>query len=111
MFARIKILALLGIASLLAAAPVSAMQAANSATEAPDTSLQPPAAAPTIPKRDKTDKTDLNDRHCETITVPGSRLAKKRVCGTRAEWRDHQLQDRQATEKIQVGPCVRGAGC
>ena len=94
MFARMTVLAVFGAVGLLAVGPVSAMQ--------------PPAAAPASPKKGKT---DLEQRRCETITMPGSRLAKKRVCATEAEWRDYQLQDRQATEKIQVGPCVKGAGC
>jgi hypothetical protein len=38
--------------------------------------------------------------------ITGSRLAKKRFCGTRAEWADKRLQDRQAIERIQTSPCV-----
>ena len=56
---------------------------------------------------------DQNEKVCENITVVGSRLAKKRVCATRAEWADRKLQDRQAVEKIQTSPCVlqtTGAG-
>ena len=49
---------------------------------------------------------DPNEKLCENITVVGSRLAKKRVCGTRAEWADRKLQDRQAVEKAQTSPCM-----
>ena len=41
----------------------------------------------------------------------GSRLAKKRFGGSRAEWADRRREDRQVTEKTQTGPCVRRAGC
>jgi hypothetical protein len=54
---------------------------------------------------------DPNEKVCETITMIGSRLAKRRFCGTRAEWADRRRQDRQAIEKAQVGVCVKRAGC
>ena len=54
---------------------------------------------------------DPNERICETITMIGSRLARKRFCGTRAEWAERRREDRQAIEKAQVGPCVKRAGC
>ena len=56
---------------------------------------------------------DPNEKVCENITAIGSRLSKKRVCATRAEWADRKLQDRQAVEKAQTSPCVlqsTGAG-
>lgn len=49
---------------------------------------------------------DPNEKVCENITAIGSRLSKKRVCGTRAEWADRKLQDRQAVEKAQTSPCM-----
>ena len=49
---------------------------------------------------------DPNEKICEDIVVTGSRLAKKRVCATRAEWADRKLQDRQAVEKAQTSPCM-----
>jgi hypothetical protein len=49
---------------------------------------------------------DPNQKVCENITLVGSRLAKKRVCATRAEWADRKLQDRQAVEKAQTSPCM-----
>jgi hypothetical protein len=51
---------------------------------------------------------DQNERVCESLTMVGSRLAKKRVCATRAEWEDRKRQDRQAVDQMQkqiVGPC------
>ena len=88
--------------------PMLAVTAAGLFCASPALALQlPPVSA----EKPKTKQAKLMERRCEVITMPGSRLAKKKICATEAEWRDYQLQDRQATEKIQVGPCVRGAGC
>ena len=54
---------------------------------------------------------DPNERICETIKPIGSRLATKRFCGTRAEWADRKLQEKQELERAQLNPCVRRAGC
>jgi hypothetical protein len=43
---------------------------------------------------------------CEKITVTGSRLSTKRICGTRAEWAERRLRDRQEVERAQLSPCV-----
>ena len=51
---------------------------------------------------------DPNEKICESIPVIGSRLARKRVCATRAEWDEQKRQDRQAVDQIQKqigGPC------
>jgi hypothetical protein len=45
---------------------------------------------------------DLNEVVCEKQLVPGSRLATKRVCMTRAQWADLKSQDREEIEKVQV---------
>lgn len=57
---------------------------------------QAPASQP--PKK----TLDPNEIVCEKQTVPGSRLATKRVCMTRAQWADLKSQDRQEIEKAQV---------
>lgn len=52
---------------------------------------------------------DPNERICESIPVIGSRLAKKKVCATRAEWAEKRRLDRQAVEQAQKqvgGPCT-----
>ena len=55
---------------------------------------------------------DPNERICETITPIGSRLATKRFCGTRSEWADRKLRDKQELERAQLSPCVRdGVSC
>jgi len=48
------------------------------------------------------------ERVCENITVVGSRLARRRVCATRAEWAERRKQDREVTEQFQTmrnNPC------
>jgi hypothetical protein len=49
---------------------------------------------------------DPNEMVCEQMTVVGSRLAKKRVCATRAEWEAKRREDRSQTEKAQTQLCV-----
>jgi hypothetical protein len=51
---------------------------------------------------------DMNEVVCERQEVTGSRLARKKVCMTRAQWADSRLQDRQATEKVQLQGRVQG---
>jgi hypothetical protein len=48
---------------------------------------------------------DPNERICEDIVVTGRRIAKKRFCGTRAEWEEKRMQDRKLIEEIQRSPC------
>ena len=67
---------------LLAATPIAPLWA--------DAAAQPTKVAP-----------DPNERVCEDIVVTGSRIAAKRFCGTRAEWKEKQKQDREAIEDAQ----------
>jgi hypothetical protein len=69
---------------------ILAVAAADPATTASGAPVQPTAADP-------------NEKICENVTQIGSRLAKKRVCATRAEWAQRRLQDRQDAEYIQRG--------
>jgi hypothetical protein len=53
-------------------------------------------------------KGDPNEVVCEKIEVIGSRLAVKRVCGTRAEWAEKRKADRDILDQVQRaanGPC------
>lgn len=62
-------------------------------------SAQAPPSSPTA---------DPNEKVCENIAAIGSRLAKKRVCATRAEWEERRRLDREAVEQAQKligGPC------
>jgi hypothetical protein len=66
------------------------------------------AATPSAAQQQSSTASDANEKICESISVIGSRLAKKRVCATRAEWEEQRRQDRQAMEQIQKqigGPC------
>lgn len=51
---------------------------------------------------------DLNQVVCEKQEVVGSRLAFRRVCHTRAQWADLQLQDRQSIDKVQTNRGLKG---
>jgi hypothetical protein len=59
-----------------------------------------------------------DERICETITVTGSRLGKKKICATRAEWAERRRQDHDVVDGFQTltrNPCNsvnqdRGAG-
>ena len=70
------------------------------------------AIAQSPPAQSQGETAGRNEKVCETITLTGSRLGKKRFCGTRAEWADKRLQDRQEIEKAQRMPCVvNGTTC
>ena len=88
MFVRVAQLAAVGAASLLIAPSLAAQQ------------------APTIVPSTGTDAGKMNQRHCETIVMTGSRLAKKKFCATRAEWEDKKLQDRKVVEQFQTMQCM-----
>jgi invasion protein IalB len=45
---------------------------------------------------------DPNEVVCEKQEVTGSRLAHRKVCMTRGQWKDARSQDRAATEKVQT---------
>ena len=63
----------------------------------------------TQPPQAPTSGYDPNERVCESIPVIGSRLARKKVCATRAEWEEKKRLDRQAVDQIQKqvgGPCT-----
>ncbi len=65
--------------------------------------LPGPALSESKPK-----KGDPNEIVCEKIGVVGSRLAVKRVCGTRAEWAEKRKMDRDVLDQVQRsanGPC------
>lgn len=82
----------LGIA-LIAAVPAAAQQ-------------QPPAQQ----RPAKSISSDSSERICEDVIPTGSRLAKSRVCATRAEWEVRRRDDREVTERYQrvdLDPCRR----
>ena len=58
-----------------------------------------PAAAPATTEKQAD---DLNKLVCEKQESTGSRLAKKRICLTKAQWAERRLQDRQELERVQM---------
>ena len=51
---------------------------------------------------------DPDERVCEDIKVIGSRLAVKRICATRSEWKEKRRQDREVVDDAQrhaADPC------
>ncbi len=73
------------------------LMASTIAMTSPESSFAAPAAQP----QPTTAAGDPNEKICENISMIGSRLAKKRICATRAEWADRRLQDRREGEAIQ----------
>lgn len=80
-------------AALMASSAAPAIAQAPAPSQAP--SPQPSGADP-------------NEIVCERQEVLGSRLAKKKVCMTRAQWADQKLQDRQDLERAQVQRSTKG---
>ena len=44
---------------------------------------------------------DPNSKVCETVSQVGSRLSKKKICATRAEWAEMKRQDREVVDQVQ----------
>ena len=66
------------------------------------------AAAPAAQAPVQASTPDPNELICERQEVLGSRLAKRKVCQTRAEWTDLKLQDRQDLERAQTRRGMKG---
>jgi hypothetical protein len=77
-------------AFLLAAQPLMATAAmAQEGAAAPTESAKPPVAE------------DANKEICRGEKPTGTRLAKKKVCRTKAEWDEYYRQQREETEHMQ----------
>lgn len=61
--------------------------------------------------KDLKDPRDPNEKICEKQTVLGSRLTKRRVCATRAEWEEMRRLDKEAIDQAQRSACLPSAGC
>jgi hypothetical protein len=44
---------------------------------------------------------DPNAKVCETVSQVGSRLSKKKICATRAEWAEMKRNDREVVDQAQ----------
>lgn len=64
-----------------------------------------PAGAPAAESGADRDSSQLI---CQKQEITGSRLGTKRICKTRAQWADFQLQERQQVEKVQVQRGMKG---
>ncbi len=58
-------------------------------------------------------KKDPNEWICRVEPVLGSRLAKTRMCMTRAQWAERRASDRALIERTQLIPCTptRSSNC
>lgn len=66
------------------------------------------AAAGEVPSSSRRPTNDPNQKICETVTMVGSRLAKKKICATRAEWAERRKLDREVIDDAQrhaADPC------
>jgi invasion protein IalB len=79
------------------AAILSALLASGAAAAA--AVAQTPAEAPATTKLGPNQ--DPNQVVCQTQTEIGSRVNRRRVCRTRAEWEEHQRMYRQNIERAQ----------
>ena len=87
---------------LLSAFALAAGTAVPSLAQAPAaTSAEPTAAS------DNAQADYQNEKICRTEDVTGTRLSKKKVCKTRSQWADQQLQDRQEIERVQTQRSVK----
>ena len=44
---------------------------------------------------------DPNAKVCETVSQVGSRLSKKKICATKAEWAEMKRRDREVVDQAQ----------
>ncbi|MDH7974317.1 hypothetical protein QH494_19180 [Sphingomonas sp. AR_OL41] len=68
------------------------------------------AAAPTFASDRPAKARDPNQIVCENQEVLGSRLATRRVCMTRAQWAEHERDDRATVNRSQTQLCVASGG-
>ena len=76
--------------------------AAAQAPSAPASEPQPPEPQPQATRS----VADPDQIVCRNVEEIGSRLSRRRICRTRAEWADLQLQERQVVDRVQsFKPC------
>ena len=72
---------------------------------APASAQTTPAQAPAATEKPKTNADEIV---CEKKETTGSRIGAKKVCMTRAQWADRQLQDRQELDRVQIQRGTKG---
>ena len=60
------------------------------------------AQAPVAPEARIGPRNDPDEVVCINEAEIGSRLSRRRVCRTRAEWEEHRSQSRIVTERVQL---------
>jgi hypothetical protein len=69
---------------------------------------QGPTNSTTVPSTASKAEVDyMNQVVCQKQEVTGSRLTAKKICKTRSQWADQQLQDRQEIERVQTQRSVK----
>ena len=82
---------------ILLAFPLGFAAGAALATETP---------APQAPRTETASRGNSDQIICRSVEEIGSRLSRRRVCRTRAEWADLQTQERQVVDRVQsFKPC------
>lgn len=64
---------------------------------------QPAATAPEAPATEAKEKTI-----CRYISEVGSRLSRRRICATKAQWDEVDAQNRLAVDRVQNGRQTQG---
>ena len=64
--------------------------------------------SPGAPAQVSSTASDPNAKICETVSQVGSRLSKKKICATRAEWAEMKRADREVIDQVQRAAAV---GC
>ena len=62
------------------------------------------SATPSAPQEQAKVPDPMGEIVCQKQEVVGSRLATRRVCMTRLQWREQRTSDRQDTERAQIHP-------
>lgn len=63
--------------------------------------LSVPLVSPAALAQQRTQSADPNAKVCETVSQVGSRLSKKKICATKAEWAEMKRQDREVVDQAQ----------
>lgn len=90
------------ILTAIATASLSVAAPAQSAEVDPLQVVDETVPVPTVDADDGTaepddDGLDMNRRVCKTYKITGSRLAKRRVCRTAMEWKQHEEETKHFT--------------
>ncbi|SFP22182.1 hypothetical protein [Qipengyuania nanhaisediminis] len=81
--------------------------ASTAYADTPPAAVAQPSAAQSTAKTDsETGASDTEEVVCRRIKVTGSRVRKKRICMTVAQWEDHGRMSRDGATKMQEAGLV-----